>query len=190
MKEQSNQTSFDTSGMQELSPDSRVWQRISDSVGHHKRQTRVVRALSVVAFLVVSACAGIGYFTIIKGTNGGAQFSENLDMRPLSETVESDPDEPQGDESLFAYFSSVTQAYFEANLTSDELETLLECIHEVNATLLSEEASPAAQLSTDKDTDNPEFNFRYEAHSQCLKKLKLPRLKARYAVPETRKKPI
>lgn len=190
MREQSNQFSFDTSGMRELSPDSRVWQRISDSVERRKRQSRMVQALSVAALLVVSACAGFGYFSIIKGTDGGTQFSENLDMRLLSEPGENESVDPLGEESYLDYFSSFTQAYLETAVTSDELEAFLECIAEVNATYPSDEAGPVSQDTDASDTNSPVFNFRYDAHSQCLKHLPIPRLKARFTLPKSRKKPI
>ena len=191
MKKHTEQISLEKANVRELSPDSRVWQRISETIDGHKRRARRVQAFSVAAFLVVLACAGLGYFMIPKGSDGVSQYSDNLDMRPLSETRGSDIYELRGEQSSLDHISHVTQAYIETGLTNSELETFLDCVTEVNATYLSDKASVVSQDPDSSETDVSEFNFQYDAHSQCLDNLQLPRLKARhYEEPETLETPI
>lgn len=191
MKEHRGRISLEKARVQELSPDSRVWQRISETIEGHKRRTRRVHAYSVAAFVVVLACAGFGYFMIPKGSDGESQYSDNLDTHPLSETRGSDAFELPGEQLSLDYVSSLTQAYIETGLTYSELETFLDCVAEVNATYSSDEASVISQDPDSNETDVSQFNFQYDAHSQCLSNLQLPRLKARhYEEPKTLETPI
>ena len=180
MKEHRQPISLEKARVQELSPDSRVWQRISETIEGHNRRTRRVQGYSVAAFLLILACAGFGYFMIPKGSDGESQYSDNLETHPLSETRGSDTYEPPGEQLSLDYFSSHTQAYIETGLTHSELETFLDCVAEVNATYSSDEANVVSQRPDSSETDESQFNFQYDAHSQCLKSLQLPRLKARH----------
>lgn len=191
MKQQTEQINLEKASVEELSPDSRVWQRISETIVRQKRRNRRVQAYSTIAFLVVLACAGLGYFMIPKGSDGESLYSDNLDTRPLSETRGSDAFELPGEQLSLDYVSSLTQAYIETGLTSSELETFLDCVAEVNATYSSDEASVVSQDPDSNETDVSQFNFQYDAHSQCLSNLQLPRLKARhYEEPKTLETPI
>lgn len=180
MKEYTKQNSLEKANVRELSPDSRVWHRISETIKRKKRRTRSVQAFSVTVSLFVLACAGLGYFMISRGVDGDIQYSDDHDIHPLSETMESDIYGLLRDESYSSYLSSVAHAYVNSTLTSGDLETFFECVTEVNETFPLDESSDASHESNASDMSDPEFDFRYNAHSQCLMNLQLPRLKARH----------
>ena len=95
-KEHEALISEEMSRLSELSPDDRVQDRIFESVERDKRRIKNVRNLSLGAFLIVSACIGIGYLMVLQDSED--ELKTNNQSSSLAES--SSKDEPESSPAL------------------------------------------------------------------------------------------
>ncbi|MCY4144223.1 MAG: hypothetical protein OXG08_11145 [Gammaproteobacteria bacterium] len=172
MNDKSNQFSAELPDMNELSPDPRVWQRISESIQQRKRRTTQVRTLAAALCVVLSTCGGLGYFLTFHGADGGHYSNDEPYL--LTQDVESS-DLLVGTDT-YSNLSWLLAAVFDENaLANDDLETLFECITQARADYLADASDLRSHVNDGnadaREIDSPGGHSLDEAHSQCLKNL-------------------